>query len=111
VLLGTAAKPGLRAGPVSRTLDVMETPEPPVELWVDDHQEYEPGVVHAHLRHARVPIDPRPDDYLVVGDDDAPPLLAEVLNRSADGTLRLRLLPGRPDSHPEFRTRRHPTAV
>lgn len=65
-----------------------------VELWVDDHQEYEPGVVHAHLRHARVPLDPRPGDYVVVGDDEIEPALAEVLSRSEVGDLRLRMLPG-----------------
>jgi hypothetical protein len=84
---------------------------PTVELWVDDHQEYEPGVVHAHLRHARVAMDPRAGDYLVVGDDEAPPVLAEVLSRETDGELRLRLLPGRPESHPEFQSRRVPTGV
>lgn len=84
---------------------------PAVELWVDDHQEYEPGVVHAHLRHARVALDPRPGDYLVVGDDEAPPVLAEVLGREPDGELRLRLLPGRPESHVEFRTRRVPSVA
>ncbi len=89
----------------------VTAPEPPIELWVDDHQVYEPGVVHAHLRYARFPIDPQPGDYLVVGDDDDPPLLAEVLSREASGVLRLRLLPGRPDSHPEFRARRHPTVA
>ncbi len=83
----------------------------PIELWVDDHQEYEPGIVHAHLRHARVPIDPRVGDYLVVGDDEAPPMLAEVLKRTHDGVLLLRLLPGRPDRRPEFATRRVPTQV
>jgi hypothetical protein len=85
--------------------------EPTVELWVDVHYEYEPGVVHGHLRYVRVPMDPQRGDFLVVGDDDSPPLLAEVLDRSATGELRLRLLSGRPDSHPEFRTRRLPTAV
>jgi len=85
--------------------------EPAVELWVDDHQEYEPGVVHGHLRHARVWIDPRPGDYIVVGDGDAPPVLAEVLKREPDGELMLRLLPGRPDAHLEFATRRVSTAV
>jgi hypothetical protein len=84
---------------------------PPIELWVDDHQVYERGVVHAHLRHARQAIDPQAGDYLVVGDDDAPPLLAEVLSRDPSGGLRLRLLPGRPDSHPEFRNRRQPSGV
>ncbi len=82
-----------------------------IEVWVDDHQAYEYRVVHARLRRARLPLDPRSGDYLIVGADDAPPVLAEVLGRSADGELRLRLLPGRPDSHPEFRTRRHPSAV
>lgn len=81
-----------------------------MELSVDDHAEYESGVVYGHLRHARVAIDPRPGDWLVVGDDGAPPVLAEVLSRD-DGTLRLRLLPGRPDSHPQFATRHQPTAV
>ena len=85
--------------------------EPTVELWVDDHQEYEPGVVHGHLRHARVAMDPRAGDYLVVGDDEAPPVLAEVLSRESDGELRLRLLPGLADSHEEFRSRRVPTGV
>lgn len=85
--------------------------EPGVELWVDDHQEYEPGVVHGHLRHARIPLDPRAGDFLVVGDDDAPAVLAEVLERSPQGELLLRILPGRPESHPEFRTRRTPAAV
>jgi hypothetical protein len=67
-----------------------------VELWVDDHQECEPGVVTAHPRHARVPLDPHPGDYLVVGDDEVPPALAKVLTREPDGTLCLRILPGRP---------------
>jgi hypothetical protein len=83
----------------------------PIKLWVDDHQEYEPGVMHVQLRHARLPIDPRVGDFLVVGDDDAPAVLAEVIGREADGELQLRLLPGRPDSHREFQTRRQPTAV
>ena len=82
---------------------------PTVELWVDDHQEYEPGVVTAHLRHARIPLDPHPGDYLVVGDDEVPPALALVLSREPDGTLRLRILPGAPSSHAEFHTRRLPT--
>lgn len=81
---------------------------PTVELWVDDHQEYEAGVVHAHLRHARVPIDPRHGDYLVVGDDEIEPALAEVLSRSGSGALRLRMLPGSASAHPELLTRRQP---
>ena len=92
-------------------MDHVASREPTVELWVDDHEEYEPGVVHGHLRHAWAPMDPQRGDFLVVGDDDAPPVLAEVLDRSATGELRLGLLPGRPDSHPEVQTRRLPTAV
>ncbi len=85
--------------------------DPAVELWVDEQQEYEPGVVHADLRHARVPLDPHPGDFLVVGDDDAPPVLALVLYRASDGELLLRLLPGRPDTHAEYQTREVPLAV
>lgn len=82
-----------------------------VELWVDDHQEYEPGVVYAHLRHARIPLDPRPGDYLVVGDDEIEPALAEVLSRTDAGQLRLRMLPGPASSHPELQGRRQPAAT
>lgn len=85
--------------------------EPSLELWVDDHQGYEHGVVHADLRHARVLLDSRPGDFLVVGDDDAPAVLAEVLRRGPGGELELRLLPGRPELRPEFRTRRQPSSV
>lgn len=80
--------------------------QPAVELWVDDHQEYEPGVVHAHLRHARIPLDPQPGNYIVVGDDEIEPALAEVLSRSPSGALRLRLLPGPAIRHPELNQRR-----
>jgi len=83
--------------------------QPIVELWVDDHLEYEPGIVTGHLRHARIPLDPHAGDYVVVGDDEVPPALAQIVSRETDGTLRLRILPGRPDSHSEFATRRLPT--
>jgi len=79
------------------------------ELWVDDHQEYEPGLVTGHIRHARVPLDPRPGDYVVVGDYEVPPVLAKVVSREPGGTIRIRILPGRADSHPEFSSRRSPT--
>ena len=82
----------------------MATPK--IELWVDDHQEYEPGVTHAHLRHARLPIDPQPGDYLVVGDDDIEPALAEVMSRSVTGELRLRMLPGAATNYPVLLCRR-----
>lgn len=87
----------------------MNAAQPAVELFVDDHQEYEPGIVTGYLRHARIPLDPHPGDYLVVGDDEVPPALALVVSREMDGTIRLRILPGRPDSHDEFVTRRVPT--
>lgn len=73
---------------------------------MDDHQEYEPGIVTGNLRHARLPLDPHPGDYLVVGDDEVPPALALAVSREADGTLRLWILPGEADGHREFRTRR-----
>lgn len=97
--------------PVERRLQWgdMGTSEPPVELWVDDHLVYESGVVLGYLGDARIPLDPHPGDFVVVGDDEVPPSLAEVLDRNPNGELKLRLLPGRPDSHPEFRTRRVPT--
>jgi len=84
--------------------------KPTVELWVDDHQEYEPGIVTGHLRHARIPLDPHPGDYLVVGDDEVPPALALVVSREPEGTIRLRILPGSAVSHEELGSRRGPLA-
>jgi hypothetical protein len=102
------------AGVTAAEADVVESaPVAERELAeaVDDvmaDSEYEPGIVTGHLRHARLPLDPHPGDYLVVGDDEVPPALAKVLSRESDGTLRLRILPGRPDHHEELRTRRSP---
>jgi hypothetical protein len=79
--------------------------EATVELWVKDHQEHEHGMVMGHLWHARIPLDPRSGDYLVVGDDEVEPALALGGTRETDGTVRLRVLPGRADSHEEFLTR------
>ena len=36
-------------------MDDVGEAQPTVELWVDDHQEYEPGIVTGNLRHARLP--------------------------------------------------------
>lgn len=45
-------------------------------------------------------------DYIVVGDDEAPPARASGgAEAGPDGELLLRLLPGRPDAHAEFQTR------
>jgi hypothetical protein len=87
----------------------VTTSEVEIELWVDDHQEYEPGIVTGNLRHARIPLDPQPGDYIVVGDDEVPPALASVLSREPDGTLRLQILPGPAISRPEYAKRRIPT--
>jgi len=53
----------------------VKSGEAPVEPWVDDHQECEPGSVHGHLGHARVAWTPSLGNYVVVGDDEAPPIL------------------------------------
>lgn len=59
----------------------------------------------------RRPLEPRPGDYLLVGDDEIEPALAEVLSRTEEGELRLRMLPGPASSHPELHGRRQPAAT
>lgn len=61
-----------------------------------------PLEVSGHLRHARIPLDPRPGHYLVVGDDEIEPAVAEVLSRTEAGELRLRMLPGPASVHPQL---------
>lgn len=109
MLLGARAQSALGARQASRTILFVDRSEPGVEPCVDDHQEYEPGVVHGYFRHARIPMNPQCGDFLVTV-DDAPPVLAEVLDRAPTGELRPRLLLGAPDAPEEFRTRRQTTA-
>lgn len=97
MLLGARAQSALGARQASRTILFVDRSEPGVEPCVDDHQEYEPGVVHGYFRHARIPMNPQCGDFLVTV-DDAP-------RSSPRSSIELRPVSCGPDSSSVLPTR------
>ena len=72
-------------------------------LWVDFHRVDADGLTHAHVDDLSVgEVEPHPGDYLVVGDEDADPAVAQVVSVSSDGVVLVRVLPGHADLHREL---------
>lgn len=67
-------------------------------MWVDFARVYN-GLTYGHLDDAAHGVDVAAGRYLVVGDDDADPAVAQVIEIKADGTVLLRVLPGHADQH------------
>ncbi len=72
------------------------------DLWVDFHRVDADGLTHAHVADLRAGLEARPGEYLLVGDDDADPAVAQVVSVSADGVILLRVVPGHADLHREL---------
>lgn len=72
------------------------------DLWVDFHRVDADGLTHAHIADLSAGVEPRTGDYLVVGDEDADPAVAQVVSVSAEGVILLRVLPGHADLHREL---------
>jgi hypothetical protein len=68
-------------------------------MWVDFTRVYEGGLTYGHLEDASPGVDVRTGSYLIVGDDDADPGVAEVVDIHANGVVLLRVLPGHADLH------------
>ena len=69
------------------------------QLWVDFHRVDRDGLTHAHVDDLAEGVTPSPGAYLIVGDDDADPAVAEVVSIESDGVILLRVLPGHADVH------------
>jgi hypothetical protein len=57
------------------------------------------GLTHTHRRHLKPGVDLIVGSYLVVGDEDAEPAVAEVVNVDAKGVVLVRVLPGPVEEH------------
>ena len=68
------------------------------DMWVDFARVYD-GLTYGDLRDAESGAVIEPGRYIVVGDDDADPAVAEVIEVRSDGVVRLRVLPGHADLH------------
>lgn len=69
------------------------------DLWVDFHRVDADGLTHASLKDATDGVVIEPGRYLVVGDEDADPAVAQVVDVRATGVVLLRVLPGHAEQH------------
>lgn len=70
----------------------------PWQMWVDFARVYS-GSTYGHLDDAALGNEIKVGRYLMVGDDDADPAVAQVIEVKDDGTVLLRLLPGHAEQH------------
>jgi hypothetical protein len=66
----------------------------PWDLWVDFHRIDADALTHASLADASTGAKIEPGRYLVVGDYDADPAVAQVVEVAPNGVVLLRVLPG-----------------
>lgn len=84
---------------VGRRLPLMSAASSPGwDLWVDFHRVDAAGLTHAQVRDASPGVELR-EGAFVVGDDDADPGVAQVIEVRNDGVVLLRALPGHADLH------------
>lgn len=70
----------------------------PWEMWVDFARVYD-GFTYGDLRDAEAGVTVEQARYLIVGDDDADPAVAQVIEVRPDGVVLLKVLPGHADQH------------
>lgn len=80
------------------------------DLWVDYHRTDGEGLTHTNRRHLRPGVDLIVGSYLVVGDEDAEPAVAEVVSVDARGIVLVRVLPGPAADHLHLVRHRQSTA-
>lgn len=69
------------------------------DLWVDFHRVDADGLTHASFKDASEGAVIESGRYVVVGDEDADPAVAQVVELKPNGVVLLRVLPGHADQH------------
>jgi hypothetical protein len=69
------------------------------DLWVDFHRVDADGLTHGSLKDASPDVAVEAGRYLIVGDEDADPAVAQVVEVKTNGVVLLRVLPGHADQH------------
>lgn len=69
------------------------------DLWVDYHRRDEDGLTHTNIIDAEPGIELRPGLFFVVGNEEADPAVAEVVDVGDDGIVLVRVLPGSADDN------------
>lgn len=69
------------------------------DLWVDYHRTDGAGLTHTSLRNAEPGITVEVGHFLVVGNEEAEPAVAEVVSVDDRGVVLVRVLPGPAEDH------------
>lgn len=73
------------------------------DLWVDFNRVDENGLTLASLNDVRAGVHLHQGSFVVVGDEDYAPAIAEVVELDeGDGFMRLRVIPGAAVEHPDL---------
>lgn len=68
-------------------------------LWVDYQRTDGSGLTHASAANAEPGISLAPGDFIVVGNEDADPAVAEIVEVKESGVVLLRVVPGPAEQH------------
>ena len=80
------------------------------DLWIDYHRTDGDGLTHAVAEDLKPGIDLIVGSYLVVGNEDADPAVAQVVSVDARGIVLVRVLPGPAEDHLQLVRHRQPSA-
>jgi hypothetical protein len=80
------------------------------DLWVDYHRTDGEGLTHTRLKDLERPLDLRPGMFVIVGNEEADPAVAEVAVVEPNGLVLVRVLPGPVGDHLALVEHRRSTA-
>jgi hypothetical protein len=69
------------------------------DLWIDYHRCDNDGYTRIHPRHLESDVELIPGSFIVVGNEEADPAVAEVVSLEPDGLVLVRVLPGPAEYH------------
>ena len=69
------------------------------DLWVDFHRVDAGGLTHVHVKDSSPGAVIEEGPFILVGDDDADPGVAQIIEVKSNGIVLLRVLPGHADLH------------
>ena len=76
------------------------------QLWIDYHRTDGEGLTHGNVRNAVPGTTLVVGEYIVVGNEEADPAVAEVVQVGPDGLVLVRTLPGSAEEHLDLVGRR-----
>ena len=69
------------------------------QLWIDYHRTDGEGLTHGNVRNTAPGTKLVVGEHVVVGNEEAEPAVAEVIQVGPDGLVLVRVLPGPADEH------------